>query len=65
MAKQKMTSKQRSAKEQAILERTQRAEQKKAAADRRKKILTVVVCVVLILALGLPTMALTVLGGGA
>ena len=63
MSKQKMTAKQRAAKVQAAAERAERADQKKAAAEQRKKIPTVVVCVILILALGLPTMALAVLGG--
>ena len=63
MSKQKITAKQRAAKVQAAAERAERADQKKAAAEQRKKILTVVVCVILILALGLPTMALAVLGG--
>lgn len=62
MAKQKMTAKQREARVQAALEREKRAEEKKAAAERGKKIFTVVVCVILILALGLPTIGLALFG---
>lgn len=44
--------------------RKQQAERIKQAAEakaRTKKIFTVVVCIILVLALGIPTMALTVL----
>ena len=41
------------------------AEEKKKAAERTKKIFTVAVCVILVLALALPTMAVALLGGGA
>ena len=51
---QKLTAKQRS-------ERV-RAAQERAIAERTKKIFTIVVCVILVLALGIPTMALAVLG---
>lgn len=63
MAKQKVSAKQREAKIQAAKQREERQQAKKAAAERTKKIVTVVVCVILVLALGLPTMALAVLGG--
>lgn len=63
MAKQKVSAKQREARVQAAKEREERAAVKKAAKERTKKIVTVVVCVILVLALGLPTMALAVLGG--
>ena len=47
-------------------QRREEAERKrKEAAERTKKIFTIVVCVILVLALGLPTMALVVMGGGA
>ena len=64
MAKQKMTAKQREAKVQAAQERERRAEEKKKAAERTKKIFAVVVCVILVLALGVPTVALSVLSMG-
>ena len=63
VAKQKMSAKQREAKIQAAKEREERVAAKKKAAENTKKVLTVVVCVILVLALGLPTMALAVLGG--
>lgn len=63
MAKQKVSAKQREARIQAAKEREARAEAKKKAADRRKRIFTIVVCVILVLALGIPTIALSVLGG--
>ena len=43
--------------------REERAAKQREAAARTKKIFTVVVCVILILALCIPTMALTVLAG--
>ena len=65
MGKQKMTAKQRETREQAAIEREKRAEEKKKAAERTKKIFTVVVCVILVLALGIPTVGLALLGGAA
>lgn len=65
MGKQKMTAKQREAREQAAIDREKRAEEKKKAAERTKKIFTVVVCVILVLALGIPTVGLALLGGAA
>ena len=65
MGKQKITAKQRDARMQAAIERERLAEEKKKAAERTKKIFTVAVCVILVLALALPTMAVTLLGGGA
>lgn len=62
--KQKVSAKQRAAKIAAAEERQARAEAKKAASDRTKKILTIIVCVILCLALFIPTMALTVLSNG-
>ncbi|MDO4182908.1 MAG: CASC3 protein CASC3 [Coriobacteriia bacterium] len=63
MAKQKVSAKQREAKIQAAKEREERAAAKKQRAEMMKKVGIVIVCVVLVLALGLPTMALTLLGG--
>ena len=65
MGKQKITAKQRDARMQAAIERERLAEVKKKAAERTKKIFTVAVCVILGLALALPTMAVALLGGGA
>ena len=65
MGKQKTTAKQRDARMQAAIERERLAEEKKKAAERTKTIFTVAVCVILVLALALPTMAVALLGGGA
>ena len=59
----KMSAKQRQAKIQAAQEREQRAQEKKEKEARKKQIFTIVVCVILVLALGIPTVALSVLGG--
>jgi lipopolysaccharide/colanic/teichoic acid biosynthesis glycosyltransferase len=61
--KQKMNAKQRQAKEQAILEKMARAEERKSRQEKIKKVFIVVVCVIIALALMLPTMSLLVLGG--
>lgn len=61
--RQKLTAKQKSERIKAAQERDQRAQAEREKAARTKKIFTVVVCVVLALALGLPTMALMVMGG--
>lgn len=60
---QKLTARQKEARIKAAREREQRAKAKKERADRIKRIVTVVVCVILVLALFIPTMALTVLSG--
>ena len=62
MAKQKMTAKQKEARVQAAIEREKRAAEKKAVAERTKKIFTIAVCVILVLALGLPTIGLALFG---
>jgi len=63
MAKtRKITAKQRAARIKAAEEREARAQEKREKQEKRKKIFTVVVCVILVLALGLPTMAIAVLG---
>lgn len=61
----KITSAQRAERIKAAQEREERAAAKREAANRTKKIFTIVVCVILVLALSIPTMALTVLGAGA
>lgn len=61
--KQKMTAKQLKEREERALERQRQAQEK---ADRQaliKRIFVVAVCVILILALSLPTMGLAFLGG--
>ena len=57
--KNKTGSKNPTRKQQA--ERVRRAKEAAEARARTKKIFTVVVCIILVLALGIPTMALTVL----
>ncbi len=59
---QKMTRAQMEAKQQAAKEAQERAKAAKEKAEKSKKIFTVVVCVILVLALGIPTVALSVLG---
>ena len=63
--KQKVSAKQRQAREQALLEKKAQAEAKKARQDKLERVFIVVVCVILALALTLPTMGLLVLGGNA
>ena len=60
---QKLTAKQKQARIDAAKEREARAEAAKQKKERGKKIFTIVVCVILVLALSIPTMALAVLGG--
>lgn len=59
---QKLTTKQKSERVRAAQEREVRAKEQRERAERTKKIFTVVICVILVLALGIPTMALAVLG---
>lgn len=61
--KQKQTAKQKEARIQAAIEREERAKAKKAQSERLKKVFTIVVCIILVLALFIPTMAIAVLGG--
>ena len=58
---QKLTAKQRSERVKAAQERERLEKKRREAAERTKRIFTIVVCVILVLALGIPTMALTVL----
>ena len=58
---QKLTAKQKSERIRMAQEREQRAKEQRERAERTKKIFTVAVCVILVLALGIPTMALAVL----
>ena len=64
MAKQKMTQKQREERIRAAEERERRAEEAKKRKERTKRIFTIIVCVILVLALGVPTVGLALLGGG-
>ncbi len=61
----KLSAAQRAERIKAAQEREERAVAKREAASRTKKIFTIVVCVILVLALSIPTMALTVLNVGA
>ena len=63
--KQKLTKKQREERIKAAEERAAREQAKKDARARGKQIFTIVVCVILVLALGIPTVGLALLGGGA
>lgn len=60
---QKLTAKQKSERIKAAQERERIAREKREAAEKTKKIFTIVVCVILVLALGIPTVALAFLGG--
>ena len=63
--KQKMTAKQREQRIKAAEERARREEAAKEKKQRSKRVFTIIVCVILVLALGVPTMAIAVLGTGA
>lgn len=65
MSNKKSTAKQRQAKVEAAERKAQAEQLHKERAERRKKIFTVVVCVILVLALGIPTVAISVMAGGA
>ncbi len=60
--KQKLSAKQREERIRAAQEREERAKAQRERSERTKKVFTVVVCVILVLALGIPTMAIAVLG---
>ena len=61
--KQKMTAKQRKEREERALERQRKAQEKAARKALLWRIFVIAVCVILILALSLPTMGLMFLGG--
>lgn len=63
MAQQKLSSKQRAARVEAAQRREEAERLRREAAERTKKIFTIVVCVILVLALGLPTVAIMAMGG--
>ncbi len=60
---QKLTRAQKAERIKAAEERERRAKEAAAAKERTKKIFIVVVCVILVLALGLPTMGLALFAG--
>lgn len=60
IGQRKLTKEQMEAKQQAAKESQERAKAAKEKAERTKKIFTVVVCVILVLALGVPTVALSI-----
>ena len=62
---QKVTAKQKAERIKAAQEREQREKARREAEARVKKIFTIIICVILVLALGIPTVALAFLGGGA
>lgn len=57
--KQKLSAKQKAARLEAVRQRELKEQQKAERAAKMKRIFTIVVCVILVLALGIPTMALT------
>lgn len=61
--KQKMTAKQLQEREQRALERQRKYEEKEARKSLMWRVFVIVVCVILVLALSLPTMGLMFLGG--
>lgn len=61
--KQKMTAKQLKEREERTLERQRKAQEKAAHKALLWRIFVIAVCVILILALSLPTMGLMFLGG--
>lgn len=64
MAQKKTSAKQREAKIQAAQEREQRAAEARERKERTKRIFTIIVCIILVLALGLPTMGLALFAQG-
>ena len=58
---QKLTAKQRADRIKAAQEREAREIKRREAEARSKKIFTVIICIILVLALGIPTVAISVL----
>lgn len=58
---QKLTAQQKSDRIKAAREREERARAARERSQKMKKAFTVVICVILVLALGIPTIALSVL----
>lgn len=63
--KQKISAKQVEERRQAALERQRRAAEKQKRAEFLKRVGVIVVCVILVLALSIPTVGLMVLGGAS
>lgn len=63
MAQQKVSAKQREARIRAAQERERKIQAQKARKERIKRVFTVVVCIILVLALCVPTVAMAFLGG--
>ncbi|MFD0703554.1 CASC3 protein CASC3 [Slackia equolifaciens] len=64
MAQQKLSAKQKAARIEAAKRREEAERVRRVAAERTKKIFTIVVCIILVLALGIPTVAIMAMGGG-
>ena len=64
-SKQQISAKQRAEREARAAERAKKEAEEKAKKERFKRIFVIAVCVILALALTLPTMGLLVLGGNA
>lgn len=62
---QKMTAKQRAAQVEAARKHEEAERKRRERAARTKKIFTVVVCIILVLALGIPTVAIMAMGGAS
>ena len=62
IGQRKLSKAQMEAKQKAAEEAQKKQVAAKERAERSKKIFTVVICVILVLALGIPTVALSVLG---
>ena len=58
---QKLTAMQKGERVKAAQERERLEKEGRAAAERTKRVFTIVVCVILVLALGIPTVALSFL----
>ncbi len=63
--KQKISAKQAEERRQAALDRQRRAAEKQARAAFLKRVGVIVVCIILVLALSIPTVGLMVLGGAS
>lgn len=63
--KQKISAKQAEERRQAALDRQRRAVEKQARAAFLKRVGVIIVCIILVLALSIPTVGLMVLGGAS
>ena len=60
---QKLSAKQRAERLEKDQRRQEAEENRRKARETRKRIFTIVVCVILVLALGIPTVAIMAMGG--